>query len=97
LIESEVGLVGQKHECESPDYNKDCLDHPQNCSEVHSLGEALRVRLVSGENSNSMIERASLSNTANAYSVVYLDFGGQGNGHGELMLHSYALSMTVHP
>jgi hypothetical protein len=46
---------------------------------------------------NSTIKRVSLSNTANAYSVVYLVFGGQGNGHGEFMLHSYALSMTVHP
>jgi hypothetical protein len=37
------------------------------------------------------------SKTANAYCVVYLDFGGHGNGHGEFMLHSYALSTTLHP
>jgi hypothetical protein len=37
------------------------------------------------------------SKTANAYSVVYLDFGGQGNGHGEFIVHSCALSTTPQP
>src|SRR5258708_39530205 len=46
---------------------------------------------------NSTIKRVSLSNTANAYWVVYRDSRCTGNGHGEFILHSYALSLTSHP
>lgn len=46
---------------------------------------------------NSTIELLGLSNTANAYRVVYLDSGGHANGHFEFAVHSYALSTTLHP